>query len=141
MENNSNIIREKAESVLGGAASISERSDDIFKLLEVLNEKTRKINEVTKTIQSIANKTNILSLNASIESARAGEYGRGFSVVAKQMQQLAGTSKSSSMEIFSLLKELSTATEEITARLDELSREAEKQKEASEVLLNTLDNE
>lgn len=141
MENNGTIIKEKAESVLSGAASIAERSDDIFKLLEVLSEKTVKINEVTKTIQSIANKTNILSLNASIESARAGEFGRGFSVVAKQMQQLAGTSKNSSMEIFSLLKELSAATEEITARLNDLSKEAEKQKEASEVLLASLDNE
>ena len=53
------------------------------------NESVQKINKATELISSIAEETNLLSLNASIEAARAGESGRGFAVVAAQIQKLA----------------------------------------------------
>lgn len=130
------------------ASSIQKMSDDIvnktqgvFEKLEVLIDRTKKINDATKTIQAIANKTNMLSLNASIESARAGEYGRGFSVVAQQMQQLANTSKEASSEVFVLLKELSGETAKIEEELNSLLADVNMQSDFSKKLLEDINVE
>lgn len=96
------------------------------KLMKALNEQTsdavvalEEINEKTKELQSIANKQNILTLNASIEAARAGEAGVGFAVVAKQMGEL---SKNSS-EIY---KGIKGCTDRINTSIKSISNSLEK---------------
>lgn len=133
-------IKKEAANVREAAQSMSEKTQGIYQMLEVLIDRTKKINEVTKAIQAIANKTNMLSLNASIESARAGEYGRGFSVVAKQMQELANTTKDSSAEVFVLLKELSAETANIEDQLNSLVEDVNKQNEYSDNLVSSIDD-
>lgn len=76
-------------------ASIREISEQT----NVTNESALKIQEATDIITSIAEETNLLSLNASIEAARAGEQGRGFAVVAAQIQKLAEQSSKSAQKI------------------------------------------
>ena len=132
-------IKKEANNVREAAQSMSDKTQGIYQMLEVLIDRTKKINEVTKAIQAIANKTNMLSLNASIESARAGEYGRGFSVVAKQMQELANTTKDSSSEVFVLLKELSAETANIEDQLNSLMEDVNKQNEYSDNLVASID--
>lgn len=66
---------------------------------------SEKINKITEVIEKIANKTNLLSLNAAIEAARAGEHGKGFSVVAEEVGKLAQNSAQSSQEIATLVSE------------------------------------
>lgn len=70
------------------------------------NESAQKIREATDLITSIAEETNLLSLNASIEAARAGEQGRGFAVVASQIQKLAEQSNDSARQIESVIDTL-----------------------------------
>lgn len=132
-------IKREAGNVREAAQSMAEKTQGIYQMLEVLIDRTKKINEVTKAIQAIANKTNMLSLNASIESARAGEYGRGFSVVAKQMQELANTTKDSSAEVFVLLKELSAETANIEDQLNGLVEDVNKQNEYSDNLVSSIE--
>jgi len=75
-----------------------------------LEEKTRHVHQITEMITSVANSTNLLSLNASIEAARAGEAGRGFSVVADEIRKLAETAGRSADEIAALIHEIQSDT-------------------------------
>lgn len=76
-----------------------ESIDEIYRQTNTTNESALKIKEATTIITSIAEETNLLSLNASIEAARAGEQGRGFAVVAAQIQRLAEQSSESAKQI------------------------------------------
>ncbi len=81
-----------------GEAKLEETKEAIGEAIGKLKSLT-KINELAAEILSIANKTNLLSLNASIEAARAGEAGKGFAVVAGSIANLAETSKSTATSI------------------------------------------
>ena len=135
---NMDVIKADAKNIQSVSEEIADRTQGVFDKLEVLIDRTKKINDATKTIQAIANKTNMLSLNASIESARAGEYGRGFSVVAQQMQQLANTSKEASQEVFVLLRELSAETSKIEEELNALLADVNKQSGYANKLIDTI---
>jgi hypothetical protein len=84
------------------AGSISER-------LAVINERAAAIGGVTTTITKVADQTNLLSLNASIEAEKAGEYGRGFSVVAREIGRLADQTAVATLDIARIVKEMQSA--------------------------------
>lgn len=81
-------------------------SEKIFEIITKTDESTLKIGEASSLIASIADQTNLLSLNASIEAARAGDAGKGFAVVAEQIRKLADQSSKSTEEIDEIVKEL-----------------------------------
>lgn len=78
----------------------------IYEQTNTTNQSAQKIREATGLITSIAEETNLLSLNASIEAARAGEQGRGFAVVASQIQKLAEQSNQSAQQIEVIISDL-----------------------------------
>lgn len=77
--------------------------------LDVLTEKAANINQVVTTITKIADRTNLLSLNAAIEAEKAGEYGRGFSVVATEIRRLADQTAVATYDIEQMVKEVQAA--------------------------------
>lgn len=92
----------------------SYASDQVIKNINNLNKDMEQIVKITKTISTIADQTNLLSLNASIEAAKAGEAGRGFSVVANEVKKLADQSKESSKEIKFIIDEILKKTGDTT---------------------------
>ena len=82
-----------------------QKMNDMIQVVNSIAINSEKISKITETIEGIANKTNLLSLNAAIEAARAGEHGKGFSVVAEEVGKLASNSAQSSQEIAQLVKQ------------------------------------
>ena len=79
--------------------------------MQTIDKKSKEIIKVIKTIESIASQTNILSLNASIEAARAGIAGKGFAVVAQEVRMLANQSAEAARNTDILIRETVTAVE------------------------------
>ncbi len=98
--------------IYGNLDSVMEYSSDTSRHIglsiekfNILQEKSGEISAFIDVINDIADKVNLLSLNASIEAARAGEYGRGFAVVAEEISKLADATAKNSKEISNIIKE------------------------------------
>jgi len=119
--------------------SVEEILNMIVELNKVVEMSTEKINQLEKlstqieqfasVIDSIAHRTNILSLNASIEAARAGEHGRGFAVVATEVRNLASQSSKSSKEITNTIGQVQAAVKDTVNSMKIIFDNATKQKE------------
>ncbi len=106
-----------------------EAIDTIYEQTNTTNESAMKIREATILITSIAEETNLLSLNASIEAARAGEQGRGFAVVAAQIQKLADQSNESARQIESITDSLIDDSKKAVTIMEEVKEIMMKQNE------------
>lgn len=101
----------------------------IYEQTNTTNESAMKIKAATTLITSIAEETNLLSLNAAIEAARAGEQGRGFAVVAEQIQKLAEESNESAKQIGQIIALLMADSEKAVKTMGEVKQVMEDQNE------------
>ncbi len=101
---------EEAAKIIGELNESNNKTihavERIEKQTKTTNDSAQQIKQAVSLISSIAEETNLLSLNASIEAARAGEQGRGFAVVASQIQKLAEQSNTSARQIEEIITEL-----------------------------------
>lgn len=106
-----------------------QSSDEVNTIVNSLNIKTNNVSEIVETISVIAKETNLLALNASIEAARAGEYGRGFSVVAESIRELAEESAESVSKISMILHDIMQETDNMVEAIAESSNVIKEQAE------------
>ena len=93
----------------GAMQHMEQASQAISGKLQAIHEKAENITTVVTTISKVADQTNLLSLNAAIEAEKAGEYGRGFTVVAREIRRLADQTALATLDIDQMVKEMQTA--------------------------------
>ncbi len=109
------------------AAGVIKNSDSAYKSMQELKEKADEIRSITELISNISEQTNMLSLNAAIESARAGEAGKGFAVVAEEIRALAAQSKESTNKIAWIVNALNEQSEKSAVEVQKLKQSNEEQ--------------
>ncbi len=108
------------ETILQNVVTASEV---IASKLAILNEKASNISSVTTTIAKVADQTNLLSLNASIEAEKAGEHGKSFSVIAREVRRLADQTANSLLDIEKTVDEIVAAVNAGVMSVDQFSEE------------------
>ena len=110
------------ETVLNSRSKMAE----MVEIVHGISDNSQKINKITGIIEDIANKTNLLSLNAAIEAARAGDHGKGFSVVADEVGKLATVSAQNAKEIKQLIEKAVLDTHRAVKTVQEVAAEMSK---------------
>jgi twitching motility protein PilJ len=106
------------QNAIGGMNAIRDQIQDTSKRIKRLGESSQEIGEITELISDITEQTNVLALNAAIQAASAGEAGRGFSVVAEEVQRLAERSGDAAKQIAALVKTIQTDTQDAVAAME-----------------------
>ena len=106
------------EDAIGGMNAIRDQIQETSKRIKRLGESSQEIGEITELISDITEQTNVLALNAAIQAASAGEAGRGFSVVAEEVQRLAERSADATRQIAALVKAIQTDTQDAVAAME-----------------------
>ncbi|NTX56425.1 methyl-accepting chemotaxis protein [Myxococcus sp. CA039A] len=110
---------------VGGLTHIRSHVEQIGRTITVLHQRTRLVGDITRTVKDLADQSNVLALNASIEAARSGDQGRAFSVVARQMRSLADQSAGATTRVQGILGDIGRAISEAVRISEGGAREVE----------------
>ncbi len=106
------------QNTIGGMNAIRDQIQETSKRIKRLGESSQEIGEITELISDITEQTNVLALNAAIQAASAGEAGRGFSVVAEEVQRLAERSGDATKQIAAIVRTIQTDTQDAVAAME-----------------------
>lgn len=106
----SKVGRQAVEDSVSAMATVKEQTEAIAGNILSLAERAQAIGEIIASVTDVAEQTNLLALNAGIEAARAGEHGAGFTVVAREIKDLADQAKKATAQVRQILSEIQKAT-------------------------------
>lgn len=143
------MVRETADRVISIAGDVSTRVeragrettgilDEMTRAAQAASEKMTLTDVVVRTVHEIAQKSRILSINGSVEAARAGDSGRAFAVVAHEMLELAESARSAAAQIQATLSEAKASMGALRAALDLTSGLAREQRSAMDEMKETV---
>lgn len=142
-----NEIAKSTEQVSSGTNELANAATELAKIgqeivqqAQVTVETSKKTSEALELIKSIAEQTNLLGLNAAIESARAGEHGKGFSVVSSEIRKLANKSKESSSNIKEIIEDMNKCVNDIAESVNETAAISEEQAASIEEISATIES-
>lgn len=127
-------LKERIDAILA-------RADDMKLTVQQLNDAVKEIGQVIGIVQSIADDTNLLSLNSSIEAARAGEYGAGFAVVSEEIRNLSSQTQASVKQIKGYIDQtnhLSTLVNSVIAEVHHFIQEGKVESEEADLSFNRI---
>ncbi|WP_332670995.1 methyl-accepting chemotaxis protein [Aromatoleum sp.] len=111
------------ENTIKGMNGIREQIQETSKRIKRLGESSQEIGEIVELISDITEQTNVLALNAAIQAASAGEAGRGFTVVAEEVQRLAERSGEATKQIAAIVKTIQTDTKDAVGSMENATRD------------------
>lgn len=139
LKNSLNETKLTATDIANGAVNLSEKLSLLIENTENTEKLISEGSDAIKLIENIAKQSNLLGLNAAIESSKAGEYGKGFSVVAGEMRKLALNSAESSKKISDALTQMSDSMKVIIETISELGQISTNQAASLEELSATVE--
>lgn len=110
------------ENTIRGMNDIRGQIQETAKRIKRLGESSQEIGEIVELISDITEQTNVLALNAAIQAASAGEAGRGFTVVAEEVQRLAERSAEATKQIAAIVKTIQTDTQDAVSAMENATR-------------------
>ncbi|MBE0647103.1 MAG: methyl-accepting chemotaxis protein, partial [Bacteroidales bacterium] len=93
-------------NTIEGMNKIRQQMTAIAGMVVRLSEQSQTIGEITATVNELAEQSNLLAVNAAIEAAKAGEHGKGFTVVAQEIKMLADRSKEATYQVRNILRDV-----------------------------------
>ncbi len=131
---------ELAKEAIDRMQSIFDKVESSGKSVSSFVEKFKQVNQIAEFITGIAQKTNLLALNASIEAARAGETGKGFSIVAEEIRKLADNTSRSASQISDLVGVFEKESKNIIESINDSVRGIAENRSDVGIIINSLDN-
>lgn len=128
------------EQLTAASQELATTSQETENITQAANREVNNTTEILEIIQRVAQQTNLLGLNAAIEAARVGEYGRGFSVVAEEVRKLAEESSQSVRNIKNLLDAFRSSVEKVAKNVEVSNVITQEQAKATQELAQMLEN-